>query len=224
MCAGRGWRGSSIPDRTRAIGSWVRALGSRCVWEESRVGKPGAPLTLVALTALAFVVAGCGDDDRGEAGGTSATAEDDSTTTVEAASDTTAPPTPEDEAIRAYGAAYDAFFEALNPPNPQSRELAEAFSGEARTAMIEAVFDAQRQGVYVVGSVETHPRIESSTASEVILVDCAVETNTTYDATTRAVKDQGSYPTNRRTTVVNVEGGTWTVDSFVLLEEPCTPG
>jgi hypothetical protein len=190
------------------------------------VGKPGAPLTLVALTALAFVVAGCGGDDDGgseEVTGASAAA-DESTTTEEAASGTTAPPTPENEAIRAYGAAYDAFFEALNPPNPQSPELAEAFSGEARTAMIEAVFEAQRQGVYVVGSVETHPRVESSTVSEVILVDCAVETNTTYDATTRAVKDEGSYPTHRRTTLVNVGGGTWTVDSFVLLEGPCTPG
>jgi hypothetical protein len=61
------------------------------------VGKPGAPLTLVALTALAFVVAGCGGDDDGgseEVTGASAAA-DESTTTEEAASGTTAPPTPE---------------------------------------------------------------------------------------------------------------------------------
>jgi hypothetical protein len=186
------------------------------------VGKPGAPVTLAALTALAFMAAGCGggDDGRDEATGIAGAAE---TTTTEASSSATAR-TPEDEAARAYGAAYDAFFDALNPPNPQSPELSEAFSGEARTAVIDAVFEAQRQGVYVVGSVESHLRVESSTASEVILVDCAIETNTTYDAATRAIKDQGSYPTHRRTTVINLGGGAWTVDSFEQLEEPCTPG
>jgi hypothetical protein len=183
------------------------------------VGKPGAPLTLVALAALAFTLGGCGGDD---VGGTDTAAEDE-TNTTEAAAATTAPPTPEDEAITAYGAAYDAFFHALNPPNPQSPELAKAFSGEARTAMIDVVFEAQSQGVYVVGSVEINPRVESSTANEVVLVDCAVETNTTYDAATRAVKDQGSYPTHRRTTIVNLGGGAWAVDSFEQLEGPCAP-
>ena len=189
------------------------------------MGKPGAPVALAALTALAFMVAGCGggDDSGGSDEATGTMAATDETTTTEASSSATAR-TSEDEAVRAYGAAYDAFFDALNPPNPQSPELSEAFSGEARTAMIDAVFEAQRQGVYVVGSVESHLRVESSTASEVILVDCAIEANTTYDAATRAIKDQGSYPTHRRTTVINLGGGAWTVDSFEQLEEPCTPG
>jgi hypothetical protein len=180
---------------------------------------------LAALSALAFALGGCGGGEDGTDEVVGATiAEDESATTGGAASATTASPTPEEQAIAAYEAAYDAYFNALNPPNPQSTELAEAFSGEARTAMIDAVFEAQRQGVYVIGTVEIDPRVETSTADEVVLNDCAVETNTTYDAATKAVKDQGSYPTHRRTTVVNLDGGAWTVDSFEQLEEPCTPG
>ncbi|MGH9290386.1 MAG: carbohydrate ABC transporter substrate-binding protein, partial [Acidimicrobiales bacterium] len=46
------------------------------------MGKPAAPLTLVALAALAFTLGGCGGDDDGgdEVGGTDTAAEEATTT------------------------------------------------------------------------------------------------------------------------------------------------
>jgi hypothetical protein len=56
----------------------------------------------------------------------------------------------------------------------------------------------------------------------VVLADCAVETNTTYDAATGAERDSGEYVHNRRATVVNIQG-VWSVGAFEQVEEPCTP-
>ena len=179
----------------------------------------------VALACLCLLGLGaCGGDDDGTADeGSSSTRPSEGTATTEAeSSETTAAPTPEDQAIAAYLAAYDAYFAALNPPNPQSTDLMSGFSGEALTTMIDTVFRAQSEGVYVDGSFEMHPEVASATATEVLLTDCVVETNTTYDAATRQPRDTGTYVHNRRATVVNVEG-VWSVSAFEHLEEPCTP-
>jgi hypothetical protein len=185
--------------------------------------RPGRALA-VAATALTFVgVAACGGDDD-DSGGASAV--EDVETTAEAdpgdASTTTTPSTPEEQAVAAYRAAYDAYLQALNPPNPQSMALGTSFGGEALTTIIDMVFQASNQGVYVVGSMEMNPEILSATAQEVLVSDCVVETNTTYDAATNQPTDSGTYVHNRRATIVNHDG-TWTVDAFERVEEQCTP-
>jgi hypothetical protein len=183
--------------------------------------------TLAAAVAAMLVLGmvACGGDDDSAAGDTEQATEaaDDATTTTAAESSaTTAAPTPEDQAVAAYRAAYDAYFAALNPPNPQSPELMAGFSGEALTTMIDTVFRARDDGVYVVGSFEMHPEVASATATEVLLVDCVVETNTTFDAATGAERDSGRYVHNRRATVVNTDG-VWSVAAFEHVEEQCTP-
>jgi hypothetical protein len=174
-------------------------------------------LALGAALSLSFALAACGggdDDDDALDTTTTTSAPDESTTTAE--------PTPEEQAIQAYQAAYDAYFAALNPPNPQSTDLMRLFSGDALTSMVNTIFQARNQGVYVVGSFEMHPEVVSSAPTEVQLADCVVETNTTYDATTGAQRDSGQYVHNRRATVVNIQG-VWSVSAFEQLEEPCTP-
>ena len=96
------------------------------------------------------------------------------------------------------------------------------FGGEALTTIIDMVFQASNQGVYVVGTLEMNPEIVSATAQEVQVSDCVVETNTTYDAATNQPTDSGTYVHNRRATIVNHDG-TWTVDAFERVEDPCTP-
>lgn len=173
-------------------------------------------LAVGAALSLTLAVAACGgDDDDGSSIETTTTAAPEESTT-------TAEPTPDEQAIEAYLAAYDAYFAALNPPNPQSADLMRLFSGEALTTMIDTIFRARNQGVYVVGSFEMHPEVVSSTPTEVVLADCVVETNTTYDAATGAEQDSGEYVHNRRATVVNIQG-VWSVGAFEQLEEPCTP-
>src|SRR5262245_33504144 len=101
---------------------------------------------LLALAAAACGGGGGDDDDASKETTTTTAAPDESTTT--------AAPTPEEQAIAAYRAAYDAYFAALNPPNPQSSDLLRLFSGEALTTMINTIFQARNQGVYVVGSFD----------------------------------------------------------------------
>ena len=184
--------------------------------------------TLAAAVAAMLVLGlvACGGDDDSAAGDTEQATEaaDDATTTTagESSATTTTSPAPEDQAIAAYRAAYDAYFAALNPPNPQSPELMTGFSGDALTTMIDTVFRARDEGVYVVGSFEMHPEVAFATATEVLLVDCVVETNTTFDAATGAERDSGRYVHNRRATVVNTDG-VWSVAAFEHVEEQCTP-
>ncbi|MGH9228595.1 MAG: hypothetical protein ACRD07_07640 [Acidimicrobiales bacterium] len=190
------------------------------------MAKPGAPLTLAALTALAFVVAGCGGDDDGEAADATATAEAESSTTTEAdaeAGTTTVPPTPEEQAIAAYERAWEAEFEALNPPNPEHPRITESFTGVAAQSIVGVIVEAQQDGHYTVGSMQTNPEPVSVTEEKVLLRDCTVEESTSYDSATDAVLDQGPYPPRSREVEVVNQDGTWRVSVIRTLEESCTP-
>ena len=189
------------------------------------MGKPGAPLTLATLTALALVVAGCGDDAGGE-GATGTTAAEEESTTNEAEGgvpSTTAPPTPEERAIAAYEEAWEAEFEALNPPNPEHPRIAESFTGVAAESIVGIIVEAQQDGHYTVGSMQTNPEPVSVTAQKVLLRDCTVEDSTSYDSATNAVLVQGPYPPRTREVEVVNQNGTWRVSEIRTLEEACTP-
>jgi hypothetical protein len=193
------------------------------------VGKPGAPLTLAALTALALVVAGCGGDDDGgsdEVSGTPGTAEDESSMTTEpdgGAPTTTAPLTPEEQAIAAYEKAWEAEFEALNPPNPEHPRIAESFTGVAAESIVGIIVEAQQDGHYTVGSMQTNPEPVSVTEQKVLLRDCTVEDSASYDSATNAVLVKGPYPSRSREVEVVNQNGTWRVSAIRTLEDSCTP-
>jgi hypothetical protein len=181
-------------------------------------------LVWAAALTLVLGLAACGgggDDDDAEASGDtpseSSTTEPDGTTT-------TAPPTPEEQAIAAYEASWDAEFVALNPPNPLHPGLTDVFTGEAAQTIAGIIVETQNAGQYYVGSMETHPTVASATAEEVLLNDCTIENSTTYDATTGAVVETGPYPPRSRQIEVVNQDGTWRVSVIRTLEDPCTPG
>lgn len=192
------------------------------------MGKPGAPLSLAALTVLVFVVAGCGGDDDGGGGGesadTTAAVGDETTTTKPDTSTTAAPAPPEEQAIAAYERAWGAEFEALDPPNPEHPALSESFTGVAAQSVVEIIVAAQDDGHYTVGSMQTNPEAVSVAADKVLLRDCTVEDSTSYDMATDAVIEQGPYPPRSREVEVVNQAGTWRVSLIRTLEEPCTPG
>jgi hypothetical protein len=188
------------------------------------VGKPGAPLTLVALTALVFMAASCGGDDDGGEAGAQARITADETTTARPDTSTTAPDAPEERAIAAYERAWEAEFEALNPPNPAHPALSESFTGVAAQSIVEIIVAAQDDRHYTVGSMQTSPQVVSVTADKVLLRDCTIEDSTSYDMATDAVIEQGPYPPRSREIEVVNQSGTWRVSLIRTLEEPCTPG
>lgn len=174
----------------------------------------------VVAAALALGMVACGGDDGGddeaEAGNETSSAPSSETTT------STAPSTPEELAVAAYQASWDATFRAMNPPT-QIPEIAELHTGEALSETVNLIATKQRVGNRIEGSMEPHPEVVSATSTEVLLDDCAVENSVEYDAAGAVVDTAENAAYNYRVTLVN-EDGTWKVSDFELREEPCTPG
>jgi hypothetical protein len=177
-----------------------------------------------AVVTLLLGLAACGGGDDDTDAEASDAAESETTTTEVDEPTTTAAPTPEEQAIAAYQAAWDAEFVALNPPNPLHPGLTESFTGVAAQTIAGIIVEAKNAGQYYVGSMETHPQIASATSDKVLLRDCTVENSTTYDAATGAVVEAGPYPPRSREIEVVNQEGTWRVSVIRTLEEPCTPG
>ncbi|HEX5947109.1 MAG TPA: hypothetical protein VFY82_12560, partial [Acidimicrobiales bacterium] len=64
--------------------------------------------------------------------------------------------------------------------------------------------------------------VVSTTSTEVLLDDCAIENSVEYDAAGAVVDTAENAAYNYRVTMVN-EDGTWKVADFERREEPCEP-
>lgn len=179
-----------------------------------------------AAMALALGLAGCGGDDDGD--GTEAS--DEPTETTEAGegtgaddeTTTTAPPTPEEAAVAAYQASWDATFRSLDPAQ-EVPEVAETMTGDALSETRTLIGTKARLGHRIEGSMQTSPVVVSAGENEVLLDDCAVESSVEYDAGGAVVDTAEGTSFNYRVTVVNEEG-VWKVSQFERREEPCDAG
>jgi hypothetical protein len=175
----------------------------------------------VVILVLGLVACG-GDDDGGDDAEASDATDSETPTATADETTTTAPDTPEELAVTAYQASWDATFRALNPPR-ELPELAQLLTGEALSERINGIAGRARQGHYVVGSVTTHPTVVSATEHEVLLDDCVVENSIEYDAAGQVVDPAENVQVNYRVTVIN-EAGVWKVSDFERREESCVPG
>jgi hypothetical protein len=174
---------------------------------------------LVALATLALALAACGGDDGRAVD--ELPAGRDAKGGADGGPSTSAAPTPEQQAVAAYQASWDATFRSLNPPVEQP-EIAQLMTGEALTERRVGIVRRASQGHRVEGSMATHPVVVSATGRQVVLDDCAVERSVEYDAAGQVVEPTDGEVFNYRVTVVN-EGGQWRVSDFERREEPCTP-
>jgi hypothetical protein len=134
------------------------------------VGKPGAPLTLVALTALAFIVAGCGgDDDSGEAGVASDTHEDETSTTEDPRGAL------ETEIVAAYEASWTDFIEAGDPPSPDAESLVEHLSGDALETTRDLLRQYEAEGVVVRGTYQFDATVRELGDDRAVVEDCGFD-------------------------------------------------
>lgn len=173
----------------------------------------------ILLVAGAAACGDDGDDDGGEGADEVEAAEvagDDRETT------TSVPPTPEELAVAAYRESWAATFRALDPPDPESPDIAETLTGEALSETVNIVATRERLGHRVEGAIEPHPVVVSATATEVLLDDCAIENSVEYDGAGAVVDTADDATFNYRVTVVN-EDGAWKVAKFERREEPCEP-
>lgn len=177
---------------------------------------------LAALTAamLALGLGACGGDDAEDADDTEAAdtagagegAGRDTTTTTE-------PPTPEELAVAAYRAHWEATMRAMDPPT-ELPEIAETTTGQALSERLNGINRRARLGHRVEGTVEVDPQVVSVTGSEILLDDCAVENSVEYDANGGVVDTAEDAAYGWRVTMVD-EDGTWKVAMFEQREEAC---
>ena len=134
------------------------------------MGKPGAPARLVALTALAFMAAGCGgDDDGGEAGVTSNTHEDETSTTEDPRGALEA------EIVAAYEASWTNFIEAGDPPSPDAEFLMEHLSGEALETTRDLLRQYEAEGVVVRGTYQFDATVRELGDDRAVVGDCGFD-------------------------------------------------
>lgn len=183
----------------------------------------GAALVVALLVALAA----CGGDssdrtggDGGTSGGKGATTTAGPTTTAKTAT-TAAPQGPREQAVAAYNASWVASFKALDPPKV-TPEIGRLMTGDALDERVTSIATRARTGNRLRGSMQTHPRVVSASASEVVIDDCTVENSTEYDRNGAVVESTKGAVTNFRVTVVR-EGSAWKVSHFDRREAPCTP-
>jgi hypothetical protein len=191
-----------------------------------RMTAPAWAVAAPAAALLVLTVAACGGDDESSADTTDdtegAAVEAEETTSGGDDTTTTAAATPDEQAVAAYEAAWEAMFTASNPPNPQHPVIGESLTGAAAQWVVGVVIEQQNNAQHTVGSMRTDPQVVSSTASEVRIRDCTVEDSTTYRADGSVVESGLSPPRPRVVTVVN-QDGTWRVSEIQTPEETCTP-
>ncbi|MGH9244756.1 MAG: hypothetical protein ACRD29_10650 [Acidimicrobiales bacterium] len=151
----------------------------------------GVPRRLAAIVAgvlLGLVACGGNDDEA-------TTTRPQATTTTEAPT-TTVPPTTttafvsEAAVLSANRAAWDAFFAAQNPPNP---DLPELLATHTELALFQAREDIQEwltRGLRFESQIiESSPEVLELADRRAVLTDCLTWTNTSYRLDTGAVDE-----------------------------------
>jgi hypothetical protein len=179
------------------------------------VGKPGASLTLVALTALAFVVAGCGgDDDGGEASAEPPTADETATTEDPQKSR-------EADVVAAYQASWTDFIKAGDPPTPDAEFLSDHMAGDALEVSRNLLHELQAEGVVLRGTYQFDARVIELAGDRAVVEDCGLDQMEVVSPASGEVVEP---PDGERDGVVaelTLEGGTWKVISYANDGQVC---
>jgi hypothetical protein len=180
------------------------------------VGKPGAPVTLAALAALAIVVAGCGgDDDSAEPGGETTTADDETTTSED----------PRDvlkaDALAAYEASWNDFVKAGNPPSPDAEFLADHMAGDALDVTRNLLRQYHAEGVVLRGTFEVDAVVTELSEDRAVIEDCALDQlEVVVPDSGRVAEGHDDEPDGFVAELI-VEGGLWKVISLTDDDQGC---
>jgi hypothetical protein len=179
------------------------------------VGKPGAPLTLVALTALAFAVAGCGDDDDGGAGGGASIASDETTTSDD----------PRDvleaDALAAYQASWNDFIKAADPPSPDAEFLSDHMAGDALGVTRNLLRQYHAEGVVLRGTFEVDAAVTDLSEDSAVIEDCALDQLEVVVPDSGRVAEGHDDERDGFVAELIVDGGLWKVTSLTDDDQVC---
>jgi hypothetical protein len=178
------------------------------------VGKPGAPVTLAAVTALAFVVAGCGGGD-GEAGG-EASAADDATTASQDPREAL-----EADVVAAYEASWNDFIKAGKPPSPDAEYLSDHMAGDALDVTRNLLRQYHAEGVVLRGSFEVDAVVTELGADSAIVQDCALDQLEVVVPGSGRVAEGHDDERDGFVAALVAEGGLWKVTSLTDDDQVC---
>jgi hypothetical protein len=179
------------------------------------VAKPGAPLTLVALTAVAFAVAGCGGDDSSGGAGAATAAEDEAPTTEGPQQRLEA------DVIAAYEASWSDFIEAGDPPSPDAEFLADHMTGKALDVSRNLLHQLQAEGVILRGSYEFDARVTELAEDRAVVEDCGLDRMEVVSPTSGEVVEPHDDERDGIVAELTLEGGVWKVISYADDGEVC---
>ncbi|MGH9193253.1 MAG: hypothetical protein ACRDZ0_12380 [Acidimicrobiales bacterium] len=180
------------------------------------MGKPGAPLTLATLTALALLVAGCGgDDDGGEAGRTSSTFDDEATTTEHPREALEA------EVVAAYEASWTDFINAGDPPSPDAEFLADHLAGDALDVSRNLLRQYHAEGVVLRGTFEVDASVTELSDGTAVVEDCALDQLEVIVPDSGRVAEGHDDEREGFVAELTMEGGLWKVISLMDDDQVC---
>jgi hypothetical protein len=174
------------------------------------VGKPGAPVTLAALAALAIVVAGCGGDDDGGDGQSAdtPTAEDETATSEDPQESREA------EVVDAYEASWTDFIKAGDPPSPDAEFLADHMAGDALEVSRNLLNELQAEGVVLRGTYEFDARVTDLADEQAVVEDCGLDQMEVVSPASGEVVEPHDDERDGVVAELTLEGGSWKVISY----------
>jgi hypothetical protein len=183
------------------------------------VGKPGAPVTFAALTALAFVVASCGRGDGGggeETTGVPSTSEDGTPTTEDQQKSLEA------DVVAAYEASWTDFIKAGDPPSPDAEFLADHMAGDALEVSRNLLNELQAEGVVLRGTYQFDPRVTELGDDRAVVEDCGLDQMEVVSPSSGEVVEPHDDERDGVVAELTLEGGSWKVISYADDGRVCT--
>jgi hypothetical protein len=181
------------------------------------VGKPGAPLTLVALAFIACALGACGGDDGGgEAVEPAAADEAESTSTEDPRQSLEA------DVIAAYKASWTDFIQAGDPPSPDAGFLADHMAGDALAVTRDLLRRYQAEGVVLRGGFEVDATLRELTNDRGVVEDCGLDHLELVAEVSGTVVEGHDEDRDGYVAQLTLEGNSWKVISLVEDGQVCS--
>ena len=179
------------------------------------MGKPGAPLTLAALTALAFMVAGCGGDDDGGGESVEPPTADQTATTEDPQEGREA------DVVAAYEASWNDFIKAGDPPSPDAEFLADHMAGGALEVSRNLLHELQAEGVVLRGTYQFDARVIELADDTAVVEDCGLDQMEVVSPASGEVVEPHDDERDGVVAELTLEGGSWKVISYANNGQVC---
>jgi hypothetical protein len=173
------------------------------------VGKPGAPLTLVALAFIACALGACGGDDGGGEAVEPATADEAESTSTEDPRQSL-----EADVIAAYKASWTDFIQAGDPPSPDAEFLADHMAGDALDVSRNLLHELRAEGVVLRGTYEFDVRVTELANKRAMVEDCGLDQMEVVSPTSAEVVEAHDDERDGVVAELMLEGGSWKVVTY----------